>query len=350
MKRLLAVLALFVFTAQAVNAQSGTPTPTPTPEVAQERLPKSPELTEAERLNARVVHLYGEKKYEEALPLAERALAIREEKLGGEHMLVAISLTNLAGIYVSKEKYGAAQKLYERALGIYGKNPAPYLQKIRAVNDTLSLLYRKDREFDKLEKLLVNDLALKEKHFGLEHDEVIKSLFLLGKFYEVREDYGKAEPVVRRILSLTEKQQGREDFDTVAAMRRLACLLNKMDKTKEAKSLEVEATEIYDREFAKIKDSIKPATSAGVLNGRAVSKPQPAYPAIALRDRAQGTISVFIVVDEVGEVISACSMQGHPELRRASEQAAFAARFTPTLLRGKPVRVTGVITYNFVLR
>ena len=53
--------------------------------------------------------------------------------------------------------------------------------------------------------------------------------------------------------------------------------------------------------------------------------------------------------DETGKVVSASAVSGHPLLRPAAEQAARQARFTPTLLSGEPVRVTGLLTYNFVL-
>lgn len=89
--------------------------------------------------------------------------------------------------------------------------------------------------------------------------------------------------------------------------------------------------------------------SGGVLNGKVTSKPQPAYPPIARAARAQGVVTVQVTVDEEGYVISARAVSGHPLLQQAAVQAARQARFTPTLLEGKPVKVAGVITYNFVL-
>lgn len=89
--------------------------------------------------------------------------------------------------------------------------------------------------------------------------------------------------------------------------------------------------------------------SGGVLNGNAVSKPLPAYPPVAKAARAQGTVSVQVVVDEQGRVVSAQAVAGHPLLREAAAAAARQARFTPTTLSGQPVKVAGVITYNFDL-
>ncbi|MDT7808318.1 MAG: periplasmic protein TonB [Acidobacteriota bacterium] len=94
----------------------------------------------------------------------------------------------------------------------------------------------------------------------------------------------------------------------------------------------------------------KTVVSGGVLNGKAISKPQPAYPPIAKAARASGTVTVQILVDESGRVVSANAVSGHPLLQQAAVAAARQARFSPTLLSGQPVKVSGVITYNFVLQ
>ena len=88
--------------------------------------------------------------------------------------------------------------------------------------------------------------------------------------------------------------------------------------------------------------------SGGVLNGKAISLPQPTLPAIAKAAKAGGAVVVQVTVDEDGKVISANAVSGHPLLRPAAVQAAYAARFSPTKLSGQAVKVTGVITYNFV--
>ncbi|HEX6185509.1 MAG TPA: cytochrome c oxidase assembly factor Coa1 family protein [Pyrinomonadaceae bacterium] len=89
--------------------------------------------------------------------------------------------------------------------------------------------------------------------------------------------------------------------------------------------------------------------SGGVLNGKAISKPEPPYPAIAKAARASGLVTVQVTVDETGHVVSASAVSGHPLLREAAVQAARQARLSPTLLSGEPVKVSGLLTYNFVL-
>lgn len=90
--------------------------------------------------------------------------------------------------------------------------------------------------------------------------------------------------------------------------------------------------------------------ASSVLVGKALAKPAPPYPPIAKQIKQQGTVAVQIVVDEQGRVVSAKAAAGPPLLLLAAERAAYQARFTPTVLNGQPVKITGVITYNFVLQ
>jgi protein TonB len=87
--------------------------------------------------------------------------------------------------------------------------------------------------------------------------------------------------------------------------------------------------------------------SGGVLNGKAVSLPQPDYPPAAKAVHASGTVNVQVAVNTSGGVESATAVSGHPLLRAAAVAAARQAKFSPTLLAGKPVKVTGVVTYKF---
>ncbi len=89
--------------------------------------------------------------------------------------------------------------------------------------------------------------------------------------------------------------------------------------------------------------------SGGVLNGKATSKPAPVYPPIARAARVGGTVIVQVTVDESGNVVSARAVSGPPLLQQAAANAARGWRFSPTLLSGQAVKVTGTITFNFQL-
>ena len=94
--------------------------------------------------------------------------------------------------------------------------------------------------------------------------------------------------------------------------------------------------------------STEGAIVGGVLNGKALELPKPAYPPIARAAHASGTVVVQVLIDEAGYVIAAHAVSGHPLLQAAAVAAAREAKFAPTRLSGEPVKVTGVIQYNFV--
>ncbi len=99
-----------------------------------------------------------------------------------------------------------------------------------------------------------------------------------------------------------------------------------------------------------VKSKATPRTiSGGVLNSSSTFLPTPTYPVAARVVRASGTISVKVLIDEKGRVVSATTTEGHPLLVPAAIEAAKNARFSPTLIDGVPVKVSGVLTYNFVL-
>jgi len=96
------------------------------------------------------------------------------------------------------------------------------------------------------------------------------------------------------------------------------------------------------------KPILKPV-SGGVLNGTAVNLPPPVYPDAAKRMRTQGVVTVDVILDETGKVVSANASAGPTILRDAAVAAALKARFSPTKLSGQPVKVSGVINYKFAL-
>ena len=89
--------------------------------------------------------------------------------------------------------------------------------------------------------------------------------------------------------------------------------------------------------------------SGGVLNGKAINLPQPSYPPVAKAAKASGNVTVAVTINEDGNVVAAHAVSGHPLLQAAAVAAARQAKFSPTKLGGKPVKVNGIVTYNFVL-
>lgn len=229
----------------------------------------TPELAEAERLNAQVSSLFNDRKYDKALPLAERVLAIREQALGPNHPLVASALRNLAEILFAKGKRKEAVSTYERYVGIA------------------------------------------EQAFG----ENSPSL---------------TEPLNHYVCLLTFSGQ---TFEALEIQKRLYKIENGFD---------------YDESSTKV-DKARLA-GGGLMLGKLIGSPAPIYPAEAKSARITGSVVMKITVDETGKVIAVNTLCGHPLLAKGAEESIRRARYKPTLIGGKPVTVTGVARYNFVLQ
>lgn len=89
--------------------------------------------------------------------------------------------------------------------------------------------------------------------------------------------------------------------------------------------------------------------AVGSLTSKAKQRVSPSYPAIARAARVTGTVTVFLVVNEKGEVETVQRLDGPQQLQQAAADAARRWRFNPTLIDGQPVRVTGYLSFNFAL-
>lgn len=84
--------------------------------------------------------------------------------------------------------------------------------------------------------------------------------------------------------------------------------------------------------------------AGGMLNSKAIYLPLPEVPP----GEAAGVVMVQVLIDEMGSVIEARAISGPPHLQAAAVNAARLARFTPTMLMGEAVKVTGTLSYSFV--
>ncbi|MFL6336040.1 MAG: energy transducer TonB [Pyrinomonadaceae bacterium] len=89
--------------------------------------------------------------------------------------------------------------------------------------------------------------------------------------------------------------------------------------------------------------------AVGSLVGKAKSRAQPSYPTLARAARVTGSVTVFLVVNEKGEVESVIRAEGPQQLQQAAIEAARRWRFNPTVIDGQPVRVTGYLSFSFML-
>jgi TonB family protein len=188
----------------------------------------------------------------------------------------------------------------------------------------------------------VEDLSLPVRANGSHHDYARR-----GQLYFKLENYENA------LKDYTEAIRLKPEYSDHYTVR--AEIYRKLGKFDLAEADELKVLELDNAEreppsgpaLGKSTSSSK-TISGGVLNERATALPKPAYPAAARAVRASGAVNVQVTIDENGNVISASAVSGHPLLRASAVQAARSSKFSPTKLSGQPVKVTGVIVYNFV--
>jgi len=322
------------------------------------------EVAEESQLTTSLVELYKAGKFDQALPVARRLVALREKMFGREDPVVGIALSNLAEIYRAKKKYDEAEPLYRRSLAILERDPTANSQSLTNVLEILADIAFEKRDYKGSSALLARALAVKEASVGKDDPSLIPLLHHLANTLQAQRQFDLAEPIYLRSLTIAEQRLGKRDPETISMMKNFACLDLRARKPAPMGPQQEQETEsgAAARNLKRrascwlfgFKDDCDISPNEGgqkpdVVNGRAISMPKPAYPPPARAGPVAGIVFVAVLIDEEGKVIEAKTVCGGPPLLlEAAKFAARAAKFTPTTVGGKPKQVDGVITYNFV--
>jgi CHAT domain-containing protein/Tfp pilus assembly protein PilF len=195
-------------------------------------------------------------KNDEALPLAQRALEIREKLLGAEHRDVAAAIDLVAGIYTDKGEYVKAEPLYSRALDINEKalgkdHPGAALEL-----HNLALIYRMQVKYVEAERQCRRALEIREKALGEDHPDTADSFDELGHIYVAQGKYEEAEPLYKRALDIDEKTLGEDHQYTGTILGNLALLYYYLGKYEKAELLYKRALDINEKTLSKDHPSI----------------------------------------------------------------------------------------------
>jgi tetratricopeptide (TPR) repeat protein len=163
--------------------------------------------------------------YSLALPLLERALAIREKALGPEHSETATSLNNLALLLLELGDLAGARPLFERALTIDERALGPeHPETATNLNNLAGVLHR-GGDLTGARPLFERALAIREKALGPEHIQTAKSLNNLANLLRDLGDFAGARPLTERALGICENALGPDHPETAPSLNNLARLL-----------------------------------------------------------------------------------------------------------------------------
>jgi len=306
----------------------------------------SPQLIESRELTLRVAKLYGEHKYDEALPLATRALELAEAAVGSKDERLIPALINLGDLQVATIHFDNAKASFERALSIAESNFGPEDLRVARPLDELGYLLANKGDLGKSADLFSRSLAIKEKLLQPSDIEIPRAARILADIYRRAREYGKAEQLYSRAIRLYE-QDGKRDAELVESLNRYRTILTAENKKDEAAAVQARIAEL---------SSDGGVVEGGVVNGWAVKLVQPSYPTSVPRTYGIRTVSVRVTIDEKGKVISAKAGpppgpdMSYPAFAGAAEDAARKSLFTPTLKSGVAVKVNGTIIYQFIAR
>ena len=278
-------------------------------------------------------------------PLTKRIPEVLTEIL---MILVFLLLTSAAGTQAQSQGSSSVKQnvVSERT------PPPPELAEAEKLNSQVLELYHAG-EYEKALPLANRVLLLREKVLGPDDWLVAEALRNLSELFSAMEKPKEAMTAYQRYLTVFEKTMDAYGPEMIDVLDRYVCLL--LDDGGRAARRDT-ALEIQKRLYRlengfdfNEADNLpaKRLATGGLLINKRIKSPSPRYPRDFMNSRFSGLMIVKMRVDEQGNVTSAKRVCGYPGFSRAAEEATLKARYSPTLVSGKAVKVTALAVYEF---
>ncbi|HKX32080.1 MAG TPA: tetratricopeptide repeat protein [Blastocatellia bacterium] len=265
-------------------------------------------LHEARRWHEQALRLQRTGKFDEALPLAERALEAREKALGPDHRDVATTVNLLAVLYHSKGNYAKAEPLYRRAVAVREKTLGPDHPQVAASLNNLAVIYRDKGELAKAEPLYLRALSIWEKALGPDHPDLANTLNNLAILYQNTGEHPKAERLLRRALAIREKALGPDHVNVADSLNNLANVYYGQGDYVKAESLYQQVLTIKEKALGPEHPDVAVAlNNLGIiyrLGGDYAKAEQIHQRALAIREKALGPEhpTVIVTLNHLAEI------------------------------------------------
>ena len=204
-------------------------------------------IAEATALNREALALYQDHRYAEAEPLFKRALAIIDEVLGSNHLLVASMSIYLAERYREQNRYAEVAPLYLRAAEIQEKALGPSHPDIAKTLNTLAAFYVERGNYAEAERLHKRALAIREEALGPDHADTAASLNNLAGVYRKEGRNADARPLYERALAIFEKALDPDNPEIATVLNNLATLYQDEGRYNDAEPLYTRSLAIVEK-------------------------------------------------------------------------------------------------------
>ena len=192
-------------------------------------------------------YLWDRGRYGEALPLNQRAVAIREGLHGPKHPDVADSLHSLALTHHSRGDYGEAESLYQRSLAIREEALGPDHPEVAKNLSNLAVLRDHQGRHREAMPLFERALTIRERSLGPDHPDVAFSLLNIAALCERDGRYAEAAELEERVVKIFEAAYGSEHPRVAWSLGRLATGRQYAGRYAEEQSLRERAAAIQER-------------------------------------------------------------------------------------------------------
>ncbi len=181
-------------------------------------------LDEAERLDALGEPLYRAGKYREAIQLAQRSLALREQALGANDLLVAMSCNNLGVLHVGAGELAVAEPLFLRALHLRERLAGPDSALVATTLNNLAGVYRDRNEPARAMPLVSRALQILEHELACVRELTAITTDNLGVLHGRLGNYPEATELHRHAIELFGQGSGTPSADEAAAWNNLGAV------------------------------------------------------------------------------------------------------------------------------
>ncbi len=189
------------------------------------------------RLTDMIELLWRQGKYECAVALSSRLLAIEKQHLEPTHARIGETLNNLATIYADQGNYEQAELLFQQALHIREQSLGPEHPDVALSLSHLAALYGEQGEYEKAEGFFRRALSLQERSIGLKHPDAALTLHGLATLCQEQGNYAQAEALYQQALSIRQRVLGSEHPDVVKSLHSLAQLYEEQGQFESAEAL-----------------------------------------------------------------------------------------------------------------
>lgn len=203
-------------------------------------------LDAAHLLNQAGCYLKEQGVYAQAVPLFERALAIREQILEPTHLDVARCLSNLAVVRYLLGQYEQALTLHQRALAIDEQALGPVHPNVATDLSNLGIVYQRQGQYEHALTLHQRALAIREQVLEPTPPHVARCLNNLAGDYYFLGRYEHALPLYQRALTIREQALEPAHPEVAASLNNLAEIYHKQGQDAEALTLGQQALMIFE--------------------------------------------------------------------------------------------------------